>query len=89
VVGILLTGMGNDGAQGLAELRRVGALTIVQDEGSCVVFGMPKAALELGAASLTVTPQTIGRLLAGVSNCTRSARPSALAPAKTTKRTAS
>ncbi len=49
-VGVLLTGMGKDGAQGLSKLRSSGALTIVQDEKSCAVFGMPKAAIALGAA---------------------------------------
>lgn len=48
---ILLTGMGADGAKGLAELRANGAQTLVQDESSCVVFGMPKEAILLGAAS--------------------------------------
>lgn len=47
-VGILLTGMGQDGAQGMAALRRVGATTIAESEETCVVFGMPKAALDLG-----------------------------------------
>ena len=49
-VGVLLTGMGSDGARGLAQLHQVGAHTIVQDEASSVVWDMPKAALELGAA---------------------------------------
>lgn len=48
--GVLLTGMGNDGAKGLLEMRHSGAHTIAQDEESCVVFGMPRAAIELGAA---------------------------------------
>ncbi|MEM7689773.1 MAG: chemotaxis-specific protein-glutamate methyltransferase CheB [Pseudomonadota bacterium] len=49
-LGILLTGMGRDGAQGLHALATAGAHTIAQDEQSCVVFGMPRAAIELGAA---------------------------------------
>lgn len=48
-LGILLTGMGSDGARGLRELHDAGARTIAQDEASCVVFGMPKVAIELGA----------------------------------------
>ncbi len=49
-VGILLTGMGADGAHGLLEMRSAGASTIAQDERSCVVFGMPREAIEIGAA---------------------------------------
>ena len=49
-LGILMTGMGDDGARGLLEMRQAGAATIAQDEASCVVFGMPKEAIELGAA---------------------------------------
>ena len=50
VLGVLLTGMGADGAAGLQELRNLGARTIVEAEESCVVFGMPRVAIELGAA---------------------------------------
>jgi two-component system chemotaxis response regulator CheB len=49
-IGAILTGMGNDGAQGLLAMRREGAHTIAQDEATCVVFGMPKEAIEAGAA---------------------------------------
>jgi len=50
-VGVLMTGMGDDGACGLGQLRTAGALTIAQSEDSCVVYGMPKAAIERGYAS--------------------------------------
>lgn len=49
-VGIILTGMGDDGAKGLFEMKEAGAHTIAQDEASCVVFGMPKEAIKLNAA---------------------------------------
>lgn len=48
-VGVILTGMGSDGAQGLLEMRKAGARTIGQDETSSVVYGMPRAAFDLGA----------------------------------------
>lgn len=48
-LGILLTGMGNDGASGLLAMKRAGASTLAQDEASCIVFGMPKEAIGLGA----------------------------------------
>jgi two-component system chemotaxis response regulator CheB len=49
-IGIIMTGMGDDGARGLLEMKEVGAHTIAQDEKSCVVFGMPNEAIKLGAA---------------------------------------
>ena len=48
-LGIILTGMGGDGARGLLAMRQAGARTIGQDESSCVVYGMPKVAYEIGA----------------------------------------
>ncbi|OLU33996.1 chemotaxis response regulator protein-glutamate methylesterase [Pseudomonas sp. PA15(2017)] len=49
--GIIMTGMGDDGARGLREMHEAGALTLGQDEASCVVYGMPKEAMKLGAVS--------------------------------------
>jgi two-component system, chemotaxis family, protein-glutamate methylesterase/glutaminase len=54
-VGVIMTGMGNDGAQGLLEMRSRGALTIAQDESSCVVFGMPKEAITRDAVTAIVS----------------------------------
>lgn len=53
-LGIILTGMGADGADGLLQMKNAGARTIAQDEKSCVVFGMPKEAIKLGAAEVVV-----------------------------------
>jgi two-component system, chemotaxis family, protein-glutamate methylesterase/glutaminase len=53
-VGAILTGMGDDGAAGLLEMKEAGAVTLAQDEASCVVFGMPRAAIERGAADHVV-----------------------------------
>lgn len=64
-LGIIMTGMGDDGARGLKELHDTGALTVAQDEASCVVYGMPKEAVKLGAAdtemSLSAIPELIIR----------------------------
>lgn len=49
-VGVILTGMGKDGAAGMLEMKTAGARTIAQDEASCVVFGMPKEAIARGGA---------------------------------------
>ena len=58
--------MGQDGAQGMAQLASIGARTIAQNQASCVVFGMPRAAIELGAAS-DVLP--LDRIAAAVFPC--------------------
>jgi two-component system chemotaxis response regulator CheB len=62
-IGCLLTGMGRDGAEGLAALKRAGAATVVEDESTCVVFGMPREAIRLGAAQHVVGLMDIPPLL--------------------------
>ena len=62
-IGILLTGMGDDGAAGLADLHAAGGLTIAQDKASSVVFGMPAAAIELGVVDHVLAPAQIPALL--------------------------
>ena len=49
-IGVIMTGMGDDGAAGLLEMKEAGAWTIAQDEAACVVYGMPKVAVDFGAA---------------------------------------
>jgi chemotaxis response regulator CheB len=59
-IGVLLTGMGADGAHGLKHLRDAGAATIAQDEATSTVFGMPKAAIDIGAAAQVLAMEEIG-----------------------------
>ncbi len=59
--GFLLTGMGDDGARGLREIREAGGHTFAQDEASCVVFGMPKEAIKLGAAEVVLPLSEVAR----------------------------
>jgi two-component system chemotaxis response regulator CheB len=60
-LGVIMTGMGDDGAAGMLEMRKAGAHTIAQDEESCVVFGMPKEAIKRGAVERTVQLSEISR----------------------------
>ena len=62
-LGVLLTGMGADGASGLLAMKEVGALTLAQDEGSSAVFGMPRAAIALGGASHVLSLSSIANTL--------------------------
>lgn len=62
-VGAILTGMGNDGAAGLLNMKQNGARTVAQDEDSCVVFGMPKEAIRLGAADTIVPLNKVAQTL--------------------------
>lgn len=73
-VGVILTGMGCDGAQGLLRMKQAGAATLAQDEASCVVFGMPREAIRAGAAGRVVPLERMsGAILAAVRFAGRSA----------------
>ena len=72
-VGVIMTGMGDDGAQGLLEMRVAGATTIAQDEASCVVFGMPKEAIARGAAEAILPLQRIAEAVMSPGRYSRTA----------------
>lgn len=66
-IGVLLTGMGRDGVDELLLMKEKGAVTIVQDQASSVIYGMPAEAVKLGAATYTLPPQKIAAMLVAVS----------------------
>lgn len=70
-IGVILTGLGRDGAEGLLALRKAGAETIGQDEASCVVYGMPRAAYELGAVERQLSLDRIADRILSSSNALR------------------
>jgi two-component system chemotaxis response regulator CheB len=67
-IGVILTGMGADGAKGLLAMKKAGARTMAQDEASCVVFGMPKEAIKLGAADRAVSLERIPQEIVNLVN---------------------
>ena len=62
-MGIIMTGMGDDGAHGLREMHTAGAYTVAQDEKTCVVYGMPKEAVKLGGVDVEVGIDDIPKLI--------------------------
>jgi two-component system, chemotaxis family, protein-glutamate methylesterase/glutaminase len=67
-IGVILTGMGNDGAAGLLEMRRAGARTLAEDESTCVVFGMPKEAIACGAAEQVLPLDAVANRITALSH---------------------
>jgi two-component system chemotaxis response regulator CheB len=80
-VAAILTGMGSDGALGMQKLRQAGAHTIAQDEASCVVYGMPRAAVEAGAVCQQVS---LDRIPGALLNALRARTATAAGPALAT-----
>lgn len=77
VVGVIMTGMGADGAKGMLEMHQAGAHTIAQDEASCVVFGMPKVAIEMGGVDQIVPLSGIAKAVVDQVNAANSHRTAA------------
>ena len=65
-VGIILTGMGDDGASGLLEIKNAGGMTYAQEEKSCIVYGMPKKAVELGAVKASISLEEMAKIINSV-----------------------
>lgn len=63
VIGVVLTGMGKDGAEGIRHVKEIGGVTFAQDQESSAIYGMPKAAAETGAIDFVCSPDKIGRKL--------------------------
>lgn len=63
-IGVVLTGMGKDGAEGLVHMKRLGALTIAQNQATCAVYGMPAEAVKRGCVDHILPPAEIARLIA-------------------------
>ena len=72
-IGVLLSGMGRDGADGLSHMHAMGAFTLAQSEESCVIFGMPGEAVKLGAADMVMAPQDMAPLIVQAAKATNGA----------------
>jgi len=59
IIGVILTGMGKDGAQGISHIKQIGGITIAEDEKSSIIYGMPKEAFETGNIDFVLTPEEI------------------------------
>jgi two-component system chemotaxis response regulator CheB len=64
-VGVIMTGMGDDGARGMREMKEAGAFNIAQDEDSCVAYGMPRRAIEVGGVDAVVAPEAMPGVILG------------------------
>lgn len=62
-IGVLLTGIGKDGAVGMAHMKKLGALTVAQDQATCAVYGMPAEAVKLGCVDYVLPPEQIALLI--------------------------
>ncbi len=80
-MGLIMTGMGGDGATGLLSMRRAGAVTVAQDEQSCVVFGMPREAIRCGAVQVVAPLDRIAKLIADYTAMRLVAEPNAVVTA--------
>ena len=67
-LGVILTGMGDDGARGLLKMRQGGCITLGQDEASCVVYGMPKAAFDMGAVSQQLPLNAVAGMITSIAD---------------------
>jgi two-component system chemotaxis response regulator CheB len=63
IAGVILTGMGRDGAEGIRHIKSIGGITFAQEKDSCAIYGMPRAAMETGAVDFESTPQGITKKL--------------------------
>jgi two-component system chemotaxis response regulator CheB len=79
-VGVMLTGMGNDGSQGMKRMKDQGCYNIAQDEATCVIFGMPREAIRAGAVDQTLP---LDRIAAAVITACAKEHPSIASPHRT------